>query len=102
MAKFETHIAGNVGQQITGETVNVTMRDAKVTEEVPVDAKTARTLEAIVENQDAEKAGFTEELKGEVLGALKEIAREQARALPGRVYAALKEFFPSYVKPFLP
>jgi molybdopterin converting factor small subunit len=91
MAKFVNKIGGDVGNLIQGDTVNV-----------HIEPQTAKALEDIVAKTPAEKPGFTEELKSEVIGALKSIALEQARALPKNVYSLLKEFFPSYVRPFLP
>ena len=102
MAKFENNIQGNVGQQITGEHINLKTGDVHVSGDVPLSADDARTLEAIIANQTAEKPGFTDELKAEVMDALKAIARDQARALPKRAYELLKAYFPAYVKPFLP
>jgi len=102
MAKFENHIKGNVGQQVTGENVTVNTGDIHASGDVPVSAENARTLEAIVANQTPEKPGFSDGLKQEVMDALKAIVREQARILPKRAYQLLKEFFPAYVKPFLP
>lgn len=102
MAKFETHISGNVGQQVTGENINLQTGDVHVTGDVPLSADNARTLEAIVANQTPEKPGFSEVLKQEVMDALKAIIRDQAKTLPKRAYQLLKEFFPGYVKPFLP
>jgi hypothetical protein len=91
MAKFVNKIGGDVGNLIQGDTVNV-----------HIEPQTAKALEDIVAKTPAEKPGFTEELKSEVIGALKSIALEQAKALPKNVYSLLKEFFPSYVRPFLP
>lgn len=102
MAKFETHVTGNVGQQVTGENVIVHTGDIHASGDVPLKPEDARTLEAIVANQPPEKPGFSDELKAEVMDALKAIVRDQAKALPKRAYQLLKEFFPKYVKLFLP
>jgi len=102
MAKFETHISGNVGQQISGENINLHTGDVHVSGELPLSTENARTLEAIIANQTPEKPGFSDALKQEVTDALKAIVRDQARTLPKRAYQLLKEFFPGYVKPILP
>jgi hypothetical protein len=89
MANFDNKFYDKVDNVYQGETLNLT--PAK-----------AATLQDIVANKPAEKSGFTDEMKKEVLNALKSIAVDEAKALPGQIYTLLKQFFPGYVEKLLP
>lgn len=82
-----------------GQTVHI---GSVVVGDIQIDPNTAKTLLEIVGGKQPEKPGFTEELKKEALEALKSVAMEQVKALPRKIYETVKEFFPSYVRPFLP
>ena len=71
-------------------------------DQITINHESATKLGDIVANKQPEKPGFTDQMKDEVVTALKSIALDQAKALPKNIYMLLKEFFPSYIKPFLP
>jgi uncharacterized protein YjbI with pentapeptide repeats len=102
MVNITNENIGSIGVQNQGDTINSTTGDISMATNITIGPPAAKALEDIVATKPAEKEGFTEELKGEVTAALRSIALEQAKALPGRVYGLLKEFFPSYVRLFLP
>jgi hypothetical protein len=100
MANFDNKFNGPIGQVYQGETLSVT--NENITGQSSITPATAATLQDIVTNKPAEKSGFTDEMKKEVLSALKSVALDEAKALPKQIYTLLKEFFPGYVRPFLP
>jgi hypothetical protein len=100
MADFYNKFNGPIGQVYQGETLSVT--NENITGQTSITSATAKTLQDIVSNEPAEKSGFTDEMKKEVLNALKSIAVDEAKALPGQIYTLLKQFFPGYVEKLLP
>ncbi len=98
MANFSNKIENSkIGQLNQADQIN-----NPVYQEFPLTQSEAQGLMSVLESKTPEKNGFTEEMKQEVKSALMAVLKQEVKALTGKAYGLLKEFFPSYIKAILP